>query len=91
MKEWCLLHPWMTFLILILFLENNFVIIRGKLKNMENINAKGGIEMKNIGRSNGNGNGGRANGGGPNIRENGNVQIIRPATAPPPPPPPKQN
>lgn len=93
MKEWCLLHPWMTFFILILIIwliiENIFVIIRGKKNNMENIRIKGGIQVENNSKNKGSGNGSQRSDERRSI--NGGVKSVPTTSAPPPPPPPKQD
>lgn len=51
MYLWCLNHPWMTFIIIIIIIFSinlNFMIIyEGKRRKIENLNIEGGIKMPN--------------------------------------------
>lgn len=97
MKEWCLLHPWMTFFIInftiVLVFLKNFTIDKGKKKNMKNLSNKGGINMpdkQNNQSPNTSGNNNQNNNSGGIHRDYGTLRV--PATNdPPPPPPPKQD
>lgn len=95
MQKWCLIHPWMTFFIIIftifllylLFLK----LIKGKSKCMENLSIKGGIKMPN--NQNNSNNSGTNNSGSSGRTEHKDYGTLRvpPTSAPPPPPPPKQD
>ena len=93
MKEWCLLHPWMTFFVLILlitlFINNNFIIIRGNKKFMVNLTTKGGIEMSDkSGNDSRKGNDTIKHGEPRSIYENANT--VKPSSSPAPKAPGKQ-
>lgn len=90
MKEWCMMHPWMTFILVIsiLFVINRNIglIIGGKKGVLENSINKGGMKMEN----NKSGNNTNQNGKSSPYTQRGS-QKLKPPTSPVPPPPPKQS
>lgn len=95
MKEWCLLHPWMTFLVLIfaiwILLQNIFTLLRGKMNFMENLSIKGGIDMSdNKGNGDSQDNGSSKSSGNGHYGNERGSQHVPPVRSGPPAPPPKQ-
>lgn len=95
MKEWCFLHPWMTFFIIIFAIWSICAsiskIFKGKKRFMENldIDSKGGIKMpdKNTNNKGSNTRPGNSNNG---FSKQRGSQSVTPTSSSAPPPPPKQ-